>query len=333
MTRVMYESFYGLRERPFDLTANPRYLFLTPVHREALSTLQYGLTSHKGVTLLVGEAGTGKTTILRAVLDIVRGANAWVVHISNPTLTRSEFFELLAAGFGLSASASTSKARFLAELESEALQRRRGGGLTALVIDEAQSLPGELMEEVRLLSNMETPTEKLLPIVLVGQPELADRLNTQPFRQMKQRIAIRTSLRPLDLRETAAYVAKRLRVAGGDCSTIFTRRAIEAVHARSRGIPRTISVVCDNALVTGFALERRPVDADIIAEVTGDLDLVDAGPAPTAGPWAMPASGPAPAAAAAAEIAPAAGTPPEPGRPPEREFFEVFNRRRRFLFF
>lgn len=328
----MYENFYGLRERPFDLTANPRYLFLTPVHREALSTLQYGLTSHKGVTLLVGEAGTGKTTVLRAVLDMVQSGNASVVHISNPTLTRLEFFELIAGGYGLSAAASTSKTRLLAELESTAFQRRRGGGLTALVIDEAQSLSAELIEEIRLLSNIETPVEKLLPIVLVGQPELAERLNSQPFRQMKQRIALRAALRPLGPQETAAYVAKRLRVAGGECSSIFTQRAIEAVYACSRGIPRTISVICDNALVTGFALERRPVDADVIAEVVNDLDLVDTSLVPTVAGWA----GPEPAAAStrpAAAAAPAASTGSGAGRPQEREFFEVFNRRRRFLFF
>lgn len=329
----MYEGFYGLRERPFDLTANPRYLFLTSVHREALSTLQYGLTSHKGITLLIGEAGTGKTTILRAVLDMIRSANARIVHISNPTVTREEFFELLASGLGLSASASTSKARFLVELESSAVQRRRAGGLTALVVDEAQSLSPELMEEVRLLSNIETPLEKLLPIVLVGQPELAERLNSQPLRQMKQRIAIRTSLRPLDLRETAAYVAKRLRVAGGECASIFTRRAIEAIHVHSHGIPRTISVVCDNVLVTGFALQRRPVDADVVAEVATDLDLAERGTDPAVRPWPAlePEAGPDPIASTGSTLTADGGSPAP--RPPEREFFEVFTRRRRFFFF
>ena len=270
----MYEGFYGLQERPFDLTANPRFLFLSSGHREALSTLQYGIEANKGITLLVGEAGTGKTTLIRAAIERSRGSNALLVYLSNPTLTRPEFYEFLASGFGLSREAAASKPVFLRELERALLQRRERGGVSALIVDEAQSVPYELLEEIRLLANLETATIKLLPVVLTGQPELADRLNEVSLRQLKQRVALRANLPPFDLRETAAYIAKRIRIAGGDSAAVFTREAVEAIQRGSSGIARTISVVCDNALISGFALQRTPVDADVVIEVCRDFDLL-----------------------------------------------------------
>jgi general secretion pathway protein A len=270
----MYEGFYGLQERPFDLTANPRFLFLSSGHREALSTLQYGIEANKGITLLVGEAGTGKTTLIRAAIERSRGSNALLVYLSNPTLTRAEFYEFLASGFGLSREAAQSKPVFLRELERSLLQRRERGGISALIVDEAQSVPYELLEEIRLLANLETATVKLLPVVLTGQPELADRLNEVSLRQLKQRVALRANLPPFDLRETAAYIAKRIRIAGGDSAAVFTREAVEAIQRGSSGIARTISVVCDNALISGFALQRTPVDADVVIEVCRDFDLL-----------------------------------------------------------
>lgn len=269
----MYEAFYGLRERPFDLTSNPRYLFLTNTHREALSNLLYGITAQKGVVLMLGEAGTGKTTLIRSAIDQQRSRAATVVHLSNPTLSREEFLEFLSQGFRLSSQAATSKVRVLTELASALEMRLRAGGNCALVIDEAQSLPHELLEEVRLLSNLETADRKLLTVVLAGQPELAARLNDPTLRQLKQRVALRCELRPLDLREAAAYIAKRIRVAGGDSSTIFSRDAVVEVWRHSGGIPRTVNVVCDNALVSGFALDRRPIDADVVLDVCRDFDL------------------------------------------------------------
>ncbi len=251
----MYERFYGLHERPFDLTPNPRYLFLTAKHREALSNIEYGIVGRKGITLLIGEAGTGKTTLIRAAIEAVRKPSTRCVYLSNPTLVRSEFYEFLAAGFGISEQAARSKARFLIELEESVMARQRAGGFTALIIDEAQSLPVDLMEEVRLLANLETATEKLLPVVIAGQPELADRLNDPSLRQLKQRVALRCDLGALTIQETAAYVAGRIRIAGGEVAQIFTRDAVVTIHERSRGIPRTISVICDNALVSGFAAD------------------------------------------------------------------------------
>lgn len=272
----MYEAYYGLKERPFDLTANPRFLFLSGGHREALSNLQYGIEANKGITLLLGEAGTGKTTLIRAALEQQRGSGVRSVYLSNPTLTRAEFYDYLASGFGLSAEAAASKTIFLRELERTLDARRVAGEISALIVDEAQSMPHELLEEIRLLANLETMTTKLLPVVLTGQPELAARLNEPQLRQLKQRVALRCTLPAFGLRETAAYVAKRIRIAGGDSAAVFTREAVEAIQIGSQGIARTISVICDNALINGFALQRRPVDADVIVEVCREFDLLTA---------------------------------------------------------
>jgi len=269
----MYQHFYGLRELPFELTPNPKFLFLTRQHREALSTLEYGLSSAKSITALIGEVGTGKTTLLHTALQSESCRRVSCVYLANPTLTRNEFVEMLSVRFGLSAHASRSKAALLHELEAVVRERRARGLITALVVDEAQSLSGELLEEIRLLANSETETEKLLPLVLAGQPELRDRLNENELRQLKQRVTLRCEITPFTKHDTAAYIAQRIRVAGGDASKLFTREAVMLIHEHSRGIPRTISVICDNALVTGFGMGRQPVDSDAVLEVVRDLDL------------------------------------------------------------
>jgi len=270
----MYEAFYGLRERPFELTPNPRFLLMTPRHREALTTLEYGLTARTGIALLLGEAGTGKTTIVHAALQSQRVAQSRAVYLNNPALTRTEFVEFLAAGFGLSADAARSKTRCLSELTEVLAHRHAAGVMSALVIDEAQCLPDDLLEEIRLLANIESATEKLLSIVLAGQPEIAYRLNQPALRQLKQRIGLRCTLTALSLAETSSYIAERMRIAGGS-DGVFTDDAIAMIHERARGIPRTISVIADNALVTGFALDYRPVDRDVVLEVCRDFDFGD----------------------------------------------------------
>jgi general secretion pathway protein A len=275
----MYERFYGFRESPFELTSNPRFLFFTAQHREALVNLEYGLSSAKPITVLIGEAGTGKSTLLRAALQSDMCRHVTCVFLDNPTLTRAEFLETLASRFELGAGAETSKASLLGGLESVIRRRHSRREITALVIDEAQALPDEILEEIRLLANMETPTHKLLPVVLAGQPELAERLNQPGLRQLKQRIALRCELKPLELPDTAAYIASRIRTAGGDPANIFTRQAVTMIHEYSRGLPRIISVMCDNALMSGFALDQRPVDGDIVLEVCRDFDLRAAAPA------------------------------------------------------
>lgn len=290
----MYLSHYGLTEQPFELTANPKFLFLTPGHREALSNLQYGLATSKAVTLLIGEAGTGKTTLLRGALESEACRHVKCVVLNNPALTRSEFLETLAYEFDLGGDAGSSKANVLTLLEARLLSRRAAGETTALVVDEAQALSLELLEEIRLLANIETPDEKLLPVVLAGQPELAARLNEPELRQLKQRVALRCEVQPFSLQETASYIANRIKVAGGDASRVFTREAVVLIHERSHGIARTVSVVCDNALLAGFAVDRQPVGRELVAEVCDDLDLRGQTAAATAAP--RESSGEVPAA-------------------------------------
>lgn len=274
----MYEAFFGFRERPFDLTPDPRYLIATEVHREALSNLEYAIASRKGITLLVGDAGTGKTTVIRAALER-QPSRTHAVHLHNPALTRAEFIEMLAERFGLSDRARSSKTDLLLEFEQLLRQRRADGDVTVLIVDEAQSLPMALLEEIRLLTNIETNNDKLLSVIIAGQPEIAERLNDQSLRQLKQRIALRCELRPLKLHETVAYVAGRIRAAGGRPAEVFTREAIMLVHQYSRGVPRTINVIVDNALLGGFAADERPVTTRLIAEVCRDFDLGSAAPA------------------------------------------------------
>lgn len=269
----MYQQFFGLRELPFDLSPDPRYLHLTRRHREALANLEYGITARKTLTVLVGEAGTGKTTVVRAALQSDACRAVRTLYLSNPALTRNEFLDFLAAGFSLGLEAAESKAVLLQRLEEELLERRRLRVITALVIDEAQSMPLDLLEEVRLLANIETSSEKLLPLVLIGQPELADRLNEPELRQLKQRVALRCMLGRLSREETDAYITGRLSVAGGGGRKLFADDAVDLVHQHSAGIPRTISVICDNALVSAFALQQKRVTASMVREVCEDFDL------------------------------------------------------------
>jgi general secretion pathway protein A len=281
----MYQAFFGLRERPFELTPDPRFIYLSEHHLEALSVMHYGIAGRKGITLIVGEAGTGKTTVVRAALQAVERPSARCVYLSNPTLTRAEFYEFLAVSFGLPPDAATSKTRFLFAFEPMLVRRAQERALTALVIDEAQSLPLELLEEVRLLANLETPTEKLLSVVLAGQPELAETLERPELRQLKQRVALRADLGPLDMRQTAAYVAGRIRRAGGEPTAVFTMEAVLMIRAKSRGIPRSISVLCDNALLAAYAAGKKPVGPDLVEEAALGLRMGGAAAAVQSRSW------------------------------------------------
>jgi general secretion pathway protein A len=269
----MYHEYYGLTERPFDLTPNTRYLYLTPMHREALAAVQYGITSRRGIIVVTGEAGTGKTTIVRAALRALRGENVRQTYLNNPALTREEFLQFLTKAYRLGPEAAESKTDMLSRLTATLARNHAQNQITTLVVDEAQSLPHELLEEIRLLANIETSTAKLLQVVLVGQPELADRLNDPSLRQLKQRVAIRATLKPLDLRATAALIAGRIRVAGGNPPEVFTPAAVELVYRYSGGVARTINVICDNSLLSGFAAEQKPVGPAIVEEVCRDFDL------------------------------------------------------------
>jgi len=268
----MYETFFGFNERPFDLSPNPRFLVLTGVHGEALSNLEYAISSRKGIALLIGEAGSGKTTLIRTAVA-KQPERVHCVHVNNPALTRNEFVEMLAERFGLSHAARSSKAVFLSELEALLRKRRDADETSVLIVDEAQSLPLELLEEIRLLINIETNEEKLLSVIIAGQPELSDRLGDAALRQLKQRVALRCELRALTLRETAAYLAGRIKAAGGQGARVFTREAVTLIHERSQGIPRTVNVLADNALLTSFAVGQRPVTRQIVMDVCRDFDL------------------------------------------------------------
>jgi type II secretory pathway predicted ATPase ExeA len=319
----MYTEFYGLRELPFELNPNPKYLLLTARHREALANLQYGISARKSLTLLLGEAGTGKTTLVHAALQAESCRSARILHLANPVLTRAEFIEFLARAFALPAEASQSKTLMLAGIERALLEQSGQGITTALVIDEAQSLPDELLEEVRLLANIETPSEKLLPLVLAGQPELAARLNEFSLRQLKQRVALRCTLEVLDLLETSAYINGRIRMAGGVASEIFTREAISKIYERSGGVPRTISVIADNAMVTGFAEGVKPIGPDIIRAVCDEFEL-------------RPGRGPARQGAEGAPGRRGANAPPATATAPRGNgngLFAAISRKRGFSFF
>jgi type II secretory pathway predicted ATPase ExeA len=353
----MYHEYYGLTERPFDLTPNTRYLYLTPMHREALAAVQYGITSRRGIIVVTGEAGTGKTTIVRAALRALRGENVRQTYLNNPALTRDEFLQFLTRAFRLGSEAAESKTDLLSRLTATLSRNHAQGQITAMVVDEAQSLPHELLEEIRLLANIETSTAKLLQVVLVGQPELADRLNDPSLRQLKQRVAIRATLRPLDLRATAALIAGRLRVAGGNPPDVFTPAAVELVYRYSGGVARTINVICDNALLSGFAADQKPVGPTLVEEVCRDFDLTprdvparstsrpgrpgttaaDANPRPTLATRAAGAAGAVPVAdtAAAATATVGSGTVAADATAADtasRDMFTTFRQRRWFRF-
>jgi general secretion pathway protein A len=320
----MYGEYYGLKESPFDLTPNSRFLFLSTRQREALGNLRYALGSSKGFTLILGDAGTGKTTLVRAALSELGDTPYRYVLISNPTLGRAEFYEYLARSFALSEEARTSKTRFLLDLQQDVEARFAAGGLTGLIIDEAQSMPYELLEEIRLLGNIETTATKLLNIVLIGQPELADRLNDVSLRQLKQRIALRCELKPLSLNETTSYVAGRLRIAGGLPEKIFTHEAVVRIHQAAAGIPRTINVVCDNALISGFAAQAKPITVAFVEDVCRDFDLQSGQQPQAALAERVPAaSAPAPALSPArpADARPAATRSPSDNRKRIFNFF------------
>ncbi|MEX0804940.1 MAG: AAA family ATPase [Candidatus Binatia bacterium] len=270
---LLYKEHFGLRQGPFNITADPEFLYLSASHREGLAQLSYGIKGRKGFVVLTGEVGTGKTTLIHTLLGELGGDTRTALifsHIADPL----DLLRYICDEFGLKVPKNSRGDLYehLALLNAYLLSRYGAGENCALIIDEAQNLSAEVLESVRLLSNFETSKDKLLQILLVGQPELSDRLNSQELRQLKQRITLRHHLRPLTLKECQEYVANRLRIAGGD-PALFTPKALELICACSGGIPRIINVVCDNALLTGYALGKAIVDDSIVRQVAEDLSL------------------------------------------------------------
>jgi len=266
----MYERFYDLRERPFALSPDPEYLYPSRVHREALDYLRYGLESHAGFVVITGEIGSGKTTLLQTLL---RGLDSQttVGRIVNTILEPRELLETIMIDFGLDPG-GRSKPLLLRDLAQYLVDQRLAGRLVLLVIDEAQNLSLGALEELRMLSNLETEKSKLLQIVLVGQPNLREKLISPELEQLRQRITVSYHLTPLDPEETANYINHRLRRASLGATLEFPRDATDVIHARSRGIPRIVNVICDAALVFGYAEERRQIDLPLIREVLTELE-------------------------------------------------------------
>jgi general secretion pathway protein A len=267
----MYRTFYGLIRPPFEMTPDPGFLYLGETHREGLATLVYGVRSRKGFVMLTGEVGTGKTTLLHALLAQL-DASTDSAYIFNPCLEPLDFFRLLFDDLGIEETC-VSKAEYLLALNHYLIDRLQSDRTVLLIIDEAQNLSREMLEEVRLLSNLETPNSKLIQILLVGQPELGEMLDRDDLRQLRQRIVLRHELKPFDADELEAYVEERLRLAGYTGKGIFKRSALRELFAVTGGVPRLVNVVCDGALLTGYGRDQAILDAEIILEVANDLHL------------------------------------------------------------
>lgn len=267
----MYLEFYGMLKPPFEMTPDPSFLYLGEAHREGLATLIYAVQSGKGFVVLTGEVGTGKTTLLHALLAQI-DSKARSAYLCNPKLDTLDFFKMLFEEFGIGGGCST-KADYLLALNRFLIERHEKDEPTLLIVDEAQNLSPELLEEIRLLSNLETATSKLIQIMLVGQPELGEHLARPELRQLGQRVSLRHDLRPLDERETGEYIEERLARAGYGGPTIFKRAARRVIFARTGGIPRVINILCDSALLLGYSRDRSTLDTALVLETADDLAL------------------------------------------------------------
>lgn len=269
----MYKQFYNLKQDPFTLTPNPQFLCMTGQHREALSGLIYSVCTRSSMTMLVGEVGTGKTTLLYTLLDFLRKKQYTTGYFCNPLLSSEEFFDYLLHELEVPCSSSL-KSRQLMALQEALLKNRAAGRRSVLIVDEAQKLSLELLEEIRLLTNLETPREKLLQIIIAGQPELIEIFRRPELRQLKQRMNSFCNLQPLSLDELRDYLHHRLACAGLPNQELFPPVSIEAIYQYTHGIPRLVNTVCDNALRTGFALQSPRITLPIIEETASELDLL-----------------------------------------------------------
>ena len=270
----MYKDFYGLKANPFNVNPDPRYLFLTPHTEEALACLTHGIQSRKGFVLLTGEVGTGKTTLINKFLEWLRTQKVTTAFVFNSRMNVPQFLDYMMADFGIPCE-SESKSQIVLRLYNWLLERYRAGETAVLIVDEAQNLSDEVLEEIRLLTNLETATEKLLQVVLVGQPELEQKLKQPQLRQLRQRLTLRAKTHSLTLEETRAYVQQRLHIAGAEGQDIFQTEALDAVFRYSLGIPRIINLICEHCLVNAFADQQKVIGSEVVDAVALDFDLVD----------------------------------------------------------
>ncbi|HEX4276149.1 MAG TPA: AAA family ATPase [Bryobacteraceae bacterium] len=268
----MYKAFFGLNSTPFNLSPDPSFLYRSAQHEEALASLIYGVQSRKGFIVLTGEVGTGKTTMLECLRDHLTAHRTPFAFLFNSRLTGDQFFEMIAYDFDLQC-ARNSKTEVLFALNNMLIQRANQNQTTVLIVDEAQNLEWEVLEEIRLLGNLETRRGKMLQIILSGQPELDSKLEQSEYRQLKQRIALRCHLRPFTAAETAQYIASRLARSGMREQTVFPVDVLVEIQRRTQGIPRLINSVCDNLLLTSFAMESKVANVEMLDEVSRDLHL------------------------------------------------------------
>jgi len=268
----MYNAFFGFNQNPFNMSPDPSFLFRSTQHEEALANLIYGVQSRKGFIALTGEVGTGKTTMLECLRDFLNAQQVSFASLFNSRLTTEQFFEMLAYDLDLRCN-RLSKTEVLLSLNNMLLERSGAGRTTVLIVDEAHNLEWDVLEEIRLLGNLENRRGKLLQIILAGQPELDRKLEAPEFRQLKQRIALRCTLRGFTVLETVAYINSRMARAGLKDQTIISSQIVQEIHFRSQGIPRIINAICDNLLLTAFAMESRTTSMEMLDEVTTDMRL------------------------------------------------------------
>ena len=273
---LMYNAFFGFNESPFSLSPDPAFLYRSAQHEEALANLIYGVQSKKGFVVLTGEVGTGKTTLLECLRDYLDAQYIEFAFIFNSRLTPDQFFEMIAYDLDLRCN-RTSKTEVLFALNSLLLQQAEHGRTTVLIVDEAHNLDWEVLEEVRLLGNLENRRGKLIQVILAGQPELDRKLEAPNLRQLKQRIVLRCNLDPFTLEESSEYIKTRLSKAGMADQTVFPPELVAEIHLRSQGIPRIINAICDNLLLTCFAMETKLANLDMLDEVSKDMRLEWAG--------------------------------------------------------
>jgi general secretion pathway protein A len=266
----MYCQFYGLKERPFNVTSDPAFFFSSKKHKEAISHLIYGVSQRKGIIVLTGEIGTGKTTICRFFLNHI-GKNVKTAFILNPSFSKNQLLESIIKDFGISFK-SKNKLDLVWELNNFLLRESNAGNNLVLIVDEAQNLNPNLLEQIRLLSNLETEKDKLLQVILVGQPELNNRINLHDLRQLRQRIMVRYHIGPLDKDELQSYINHRLGIAGSKEKIEFSNESIDLINRFSSGTPRLINMICDRALLAGFVSETYHIDPNIIKRCLEELE-------------------------------------------------------------